>query len=123
MIRFKIKRVYDAAEESDGLRVLVDKLWPRGVKKSDLKYDLWAKTISPSDALRKMFHEDPERNWEEFARRYEAELEQSHEFSAFAERIKQLAPSTVTLLFAFRNAEKNHAFVLKCALEKQFEAH
>jgi len=114
----KIKRVYDAAEESDGLRVLVDKFWPRGMKKSDIPYDLWVKTVGPSDSLRKMFHQDPEKHWNAFAQQYAKELEQSAEFLSFANNLKELNPPTITLLFAFKNTEKNHAYVLKDALEK-----
>jgi len=118
MARVQIKRVYDAVEESDGLRVLVDKFWPRGVRKSELKYDLWVKNVSPSDALRKMLHEDPEKHWKDFAKQYEAELESSPDFITFVNQVKQISPDTVTLLFAFKNAEKNHALVLKNELEK-----
>jgi len=114
----KIKRVYEPAEDSDGLRVLVDKFWPRGMKKADLSYDLWIKTIGPSDNLRKMFHENPEKHWHFFSEQYTKELEQSGEFLAFVSKLKDMNPATITLLYAFKNAEKNHAYVLKETLEK-----
>ena len=71
---FKLKRIYDASEASDGYRVLVDRIWPRGVSKEKAQIDLWMKGIAPSDALRKWFGHDPER-WEEFQRRYREELQ------------------------------------------------
>jgi len=114
----RTKRVYDAKEETDGLRILVDKFWPRGVKKDSLQYDLWLKTVSPSDALRKMFHEDPEKHWDAFAEQYAIELRQSKDFKDLAEQIKGMHPDNVTLLYAFKNAEKNHAIVLKSVLER-----
>jgi len=71
---FKLKRIYEASEASDGYRVLVDRIWPRGVSKEKARIDLWMKEIAPSDALRKWFGHDPER-WEEFQRRYREELQ------------------------------------------------
>ena len=71
---FKLKRIYEASEASDGYRVLVDRIWPRGVSKEKARIDLWMKYIAPSDALRKWFGHDPER-WEEFQRRYREELQ------------------------------------------------
>ena len=72
---FKLKRVYDTSEASDGYRVLVDRIWPRGVSKEKARIDLWMKEIAPSDTLRKWFGHDPER-WEEFQRRYREELQE-----------------------------------------------
>ena len=71
---YKLKRIYEASEASDGYRVLVDRIWPRGVSKEKAQIDLWMKGIAPSDALRKWFGHDPER-WEEFQRRYREELQ------------------------------------------------
>lgn len=68
MIQIKIKRVYDDPEPGDGYRVLVDRLWPRGIKKACLSYDEWAKEITPSPGLRTWFHDDISRHWEEFTR-------------------------------------------------------
>ena len=74
---FKLKRIYEASEASDGYRVLVDRIWPRGVSKEKARIDLWMKEIAPSDALRKWFGHDPER-WEEFQRRYREELQKAN---------------------------------------------
>jgi len=118
-IEIKIKRAYDAAEESDGMRVLVDRLWPRGIKKTDLKYDVWAKEITPSSALRKLFHEDPENNWDAFSVGYIRELESSEAFSKFIAMIKEERPECVTLLYAFKNRIKNHALILQQEIQKR----
>ena len=77
MTRIKIKRAYEKPEPDDGFRVFVDRLWPRGMRKEDFRYDLWAKQIAPSAALRRWYHEDMPGRWEEFGRRYAAELRQS----------------------------------------------
>ena len=76
MTRIKIKRAYEKPEPDDGFRVFVDRLWPRGMRKEDFRYDLWAKQIAPSAALRRWYHEDMPGRWEEFGRRYAAELRQ-----------------------------------------------
>ena len=74
MTRIRIKRVYEAPAPDDGCRVLVDKLWPRGVRKDALHYDVWAKEITPSPELRTWYHADPQTRWPEFRRRYLEEL-------------------------------------------------
>ncbi|WP_421531738.1 DUF488 domain-containing protein [Lelliottia amnigena] len=103
------KRVYDAATEDDGYRVLVDRLWPRGVKKSDLAYDEWCKTLAPSSTLRKAFHSETI-DFAAFSQAYQQELAQ-HEDEG--KRIAALAKNqTVTLLYAAKNTEQNHALVL-----------
>ena len=116
MTQVKIKRVYDPEERSDGFRVLVDKLWPRGIKKEDLHYDLWAKDITPSAELRKWFHEDVEKNWEGFSALYQKELSSSDAVKAFVANIKD--KTVVTLLYASKDAVHNHALILKEFLEK-----
>lgn len=75
MVQVRIKRVYEDFSETDGYRVLVDKLWPRGIKKEWLKYDYWAKDITPSAALRRWFHEDIPGHWNDFVVMYQKELE------------------------------------------------
>lgn len=106
----QIKRVYDAPESSDGYRVLVDRLWPRGIKKEDLPYDLWLKDITPSTELRKWFHADPQ-HWQGFKARYRLELDKQIEgVTLLREKAAQMR---VTLLFASKNAEQNHAMVLR----------
>ncbi|HEV8577491.1 MAG TPA: DUF488 domain-containing protein [Thermoanaerobaculia bacterium] len=106
----RIKRVYDPPSPSDGLRILVDRLWPRGVKKEDAALDRWDRDIAPSDGLRKEFGHDHSR-WEEFKSRYFAELD------ANPEPVKRIAAETrkgtVTLLFAARDTERNNAVALR----------
>ena len=116
MTQIKIKRVYEPEEKSDGYRVLVDRLWPRGIKKEDLHFDLWAKDITPSTELRQWFHEDEENHWKEFKKKYTQELKISAAVKEFVEKIK--AQKTVTLLFASKNAAENHALILREYLEK-----
>ena len=111
------KRVYDPPSPQDGLRVLVDRLWPRGLAKADARVDLWLKEIAPSDELRRWFGHQPER-WEVFRERYSAEL------SAASAVLQQLRAAmagheTVTLLFAARDAGHNNAVALKAFLESK----
>ncbi len=110
----QIKRAYDPSAEADGYRVLVDRLWPRGLTKDKLHLDAWAKDLAPSNELRKWIHSDMSR-WEEFKRRYSKELAGQPE--AVAELRKRSRGHTVTLIFATRDAEHNHAVVLKEYLE------
>ncbi|MGC5614974.1 DUF488 domain-containing protein [Georgenia sp. Z1491] len=105
----EIKRVYDDAARSDGYRVLVDRVWPRGVKKEDAELDEWLKDVAPSTDLRKWFGHDPDR-YEEFGRRYEAELEGSDALDHLAELVEE--HERVTLLYAAKDTEHNHARVL-----------
>jgi len=110
-MNLNIKRVYEPAEKSDGYRVLVDKLWPRGIKKENLPFDLWMKEAAPSPALRKWYHEDTATRWEEFKKRYRRELETSPGIQALLTRIQD--KKTVTLLYASKNAAENHALILR----------
>jgi uncharacterized protein YeaO (DUF488 family) len=107
----KLKRVYKPALASDGCRVLVDRVWPRGVSKERAEVALWLKEIGPSTALRKWFGHAPER-WSEFQKRYEQELRNK---SDLLERIKQLEKEdgTVTLVFSARDEGRNQAVVLR----------
>jgi len=106
----KIKRIYNRASSDDGKRIYVDRLWPRGMKKEEVKIDEWLKDISPSDALRKWFGHDPSK-YEEFKRRYTQELENHSEI---LEKIKiEGKRKTVTLLFSARDVNYNNATVLK----------
>lgn len=115
MTRVRIKRVYEAPAPEDGYRVLVDKLWPRGVRKDALHYDLWAKEITPSSELRAWYHADPQTRWPEFRRRYIKELHGSQAVQEFVHRIA--GKDTVTLLYASKNAAENHALILQEFLE------
>lgn len=108
-----IARIYDEPSGDDGFRVLVDRLWPRGLKKADVHVDVWLKDVGPSDELRGWFGHEPER-WEEFARRYRAELEDN---PAFAELRSLVAEHpAVTLLYGAKDTEHNQAVVLAEAL-------
>ncbi|WP_418164896.1 DUF488 domain-containing protein, partial [Alistipes ihumii] len=98
----RIKRVYEKPGPDDGFRVLVDRLWPRGIRKEDLSYDLWAKEIAPSPGLRSWFHRNEAERWGEFSRRYRLELEGSDSAGPFLEEIGK--HRVVTLLYASKNA-------------------
>lgn len=117
MIQIRIKRVYDNPEIGDGYRVLVDRLWPRGMKKEYLKYDLWAKNITPSTSLRKWFHEDINGRWDDFVIMYQKELSESSEMATFIEQIKKYP--VVTLLFASKEIAHNHARILQGYIENE----
>ena len=106
----KLKRAYDKPAAADGTRVLVDRLWPRGVKKSEAAIDLWAKDLAPSTDLRKWFGHDPER-WTEFKRRYTAELRQHAELLEDLRRFARRGP--VTLIYAARDQEHNEAVIIR----------
>lgn len=104
----RIKRVYDAPEASDGKRILVDRLWPRGLTKEDAAVDLWLKEIAPSAELRRWYH-GGNGSWEEFRGRYFAELDQNADAVA---RLKRETRGRATLLYGLKDAEHNHAQVL-----------
>jgi uncharacterized protein YeaO (DUF488 family) len=109
----RIKRVYDPPEPEDGKRYLVDRLWPRGVKKEALKLDGWLKDVAPSDELRRWFGHDPSR-WEEFHRRYTAELKAKPE--TWRTLLESARKGNLTLLFSARDERLNNAVVLKAFL-------
>ena len=111
----RIKRVYDPAEPTDGTRVLVDRLWPRGVKKAPFPLDRWQKEAAPSDTLRRWFHHDP-RKWGEFRQRYLAELEAR---PAAWQPLVRAARGPLTLLYCARNPQHNNAVVLREFLVRQ----
>ncbi len=112
-VMIKIKRVYDDPEDDDGKRYLVDRLWPRGIKKENLKLDSWLKEIAPSTDLRKWFHHE-DAKWEEFVDAYRSELEGIENWKPLAKEAKN---GTITLLYAAKNREHNHAVVLKDFLD------
>jgi uncharacterized protein YeaO (DUF488 family) len=105
-----IKRVYDPLEASDGMRILIDRLWPRGVAKDKLALDLWTKELAPSNELRRWYGHNPER-FAEFRRRYLAELEAAH--AQLAELCAAVRGRTATLLTATRELDLSHATVLR----------
>lgn len=112
----RIKRVYDPQEPVDGLRFLVDRLWPRGMKKETLQMDGWLKDVAPSDALRHWFGHDPAK-WEEFCLRYHAELEANGE--AWRPLLETAKNSDLTLLFSAHDPEHNNAAALRSFLENR----
>ncbi len=110
MGRVRVKRIYEPAARSDGFRVLVDRLWPRGVSKERAALDLWMKEIAPSTQLRRWFAHEPKR-WRQFRARYRAELlEHGSELALLRSRARK---GTVTLLFGSRDVEHNEAVVLR----------
>jgi uncharacterized protein YeaO (DUF488 family) len=112
----KIKRVYEEADPADGVRFLVERLWPRGMKKEDLKMKAWLKDVAPSPGLRNWYGHDPEK-WEEFQQRYRAELESNPE--SWRPIIDETQGGNVTLLFSARDVEHNSALLLKSFLEER----
>lgn len=114
-MKIQMKRVYDPAESADGFRILVDRLWPRGISKEKAKVDLWAKEVTPSTGLRKEFHSGAD-SWQEFAERYRIELFVN---PALPEFIKTLQKhEVVTFLFAAKDIEHTHVRVLMAAIEE-----
>jgi uncharacterized protein YeaO (DUF488 family) len=107
-----VKRVYKPPHAADGARVLVDRLWPRGLSRERAQIDLWAKAVAPSDALRRRFHQDPTA-WEEFKIAYYAELRSPPAESAVSDLLERLSREPVTLLFAARDELRNNAVALK----------
>lgn len=111
----KLKRIYEEIENNDGVRILVDRLWPRGVSKESAKLDFWMKEVAPSTELRKWFGHDPEK-WESFRDKYKEELMTNKEA---LEKLKEIVKKNknVTLLFAAKDELHNEAIVLKEILE------
>ncbi|WP_420820669.1 DUF488 domain-containing protein [Rhizobium tubonense] len=110
-----MKRIYEQSAESDGIRVLVDRLWPRGLTKKDARIDVWMKEIAPSPGLRKWFAHRVDR-WEEFAVRYTSELR----LNPAVDNLRTLgSKSIVSLLYAAHDDEHNHAIVLKSVISSE----
>jgi len=114
----RIKRVYDSHEPDDGPSFLVDRLWPRGLKKEALQLAGWLKEVAPSDDLRRWFGHDPA-NWEEFCRRYAAELEDQRD--AWQSLLEMARTQDITLLYAAHDRERNNAVALKSFLEQRLK--
>jgi uncharacterized protein YeaO (DUF488 family) len=111
-----IKRVYEKKSLSDGYRVFIDRLWPRGIKKEEAQFDLWIKEIAPSDELRKWFSHDPEK-WNEFKKKYLEELKSmKKEVQIIVEALQK--HKTVTLVYGAKDEEHNNAVVLKEYMDK-----
>lgn len=119
MYNIKVKRVYEDSSEDDGYRILIDRLWPRGISKEKINIQKWAKEITPSNELRKTFNHNPD-TMEDFKERYYFELETNEHTVEFANLIKdKLQEGNVTLLYAAKNEEYNHAIVLKKWIEEK----
>ena len=106
----RVKRAYDEPSDSDGLRILVGRLWPRGLKKEKARIDLWVKDVAPSTALRRWYGHEPSK-WEEFKKRYFAELDGQPD--AVRELQQRCRRKSCTFLFSSKEAEKNNAVALK----------
>jgi uncharacterized protein YeaO (DUF488 family) len=113
-----LKRVYDPPANSDGRRILVDRIWPRGITKADLQIDAWLKDLAPSTELRKWFGHDPAK-WDEFRKRYAGELEQRSE--ALEELVEKARAGRVTLVFSAKDTEHNNAVALREHLERRLK--
>jgi uncharacterized protein YeaO (DUF488 family) len=115
----KVKRVYEEEDPADGVRYLVERLWPRGIKKTSLRIDGWLKDAAPSTELRKWFSHDPEK-WQAFRRKYVAELDRAPE--AWAPIREAARKGTVTLLYSSHDTEHNNAVALKEYIEHKIGA-
>jgi uncharacterized protein YeaO (DUF488 family) len=112
-VLIELKRAYEKPARSDGFRILVDRLWPRGIKKEDLRIGAWAKELAPSTELRKWFAHDPAR-WAEFRRRYRSELAHSHASQAIGQLLSRAKGArTITLLYGARDTKYNEAVILR----------
>ncbi len=116
----EIKRIYDAPEESDGERLLVDRLWPRGLRQEAARLSGWLKELAPSDELRRWFAHDPSR-WLEFQERYRAELRTPDKEDLLRQVSQKARSGKVTLVFAARDSSHNNAVVLKTVLEQHLK--
>jgi uncharacterized protein YeaO (DUF488 family) len=112
-----VKRVYEKPDPADGTRILVDRLWPRGIAKDKAGIDLWLKDIAPSDALRRRFHAKPD-EWDAFRAAYEAELQGAAAQSAARDLLDCLRKGPVTLLYAARDERRNNAVALRAWLDR-----
>ena len=114
-----LKRAYEDPGNEDGFRVLVDRLWPRGKKKADLRLNAWVKEIAPSTELRKWFAHDPER-WQEFCKRYKVELRNPEAKKAIADILQAAQKySAITLIYAAKDTEHNEAVVLRTLFKRK----
>ena len=107
---FQIKRIYDEPDDNDGYRILIDRLWPRGVTKADAKIDLWPKNFTPSTELRKWFHANSDR-YDEFVAKYQYELEERQ--TDIQQTMPSITQPTITLITSVKDPERSHAVVLQ----------
>lgn len=118
-IRIRLRRIYDPPAEGEGLRILVDRIWPRGVSKERARVDLWLRDVAPSDDLRRWFGHDPAR-WEEFQARYRQELEADP--VRLAPLLEAVRRGPVTLLYSARDEHHNQAVALKAIVEERLRS-
>lgn len=114
MTEIKLKRAYEDAAPTDGTRIYIDRLWPRGLSHETFHYDLWDKEIAPSTELREWFHADPDNRWDEFRQKYAAELNSSQAFADLRKLID--AKPVVTLLYSSHDELHNNAVVVRDCL-------
>ncbi len=113
----RAKRIYDIVEKDDGIRILVDRLWPRGLKKEEIKIDQWLKEVAPTNELRKWFSHDPSR-WKEFCKRYMWELTNDEEKRKVLRELTKMAErGNLTLIYSTKDREHNNAVALKKLIE------
>ncbi len=117
----RLRRVYDEAGPDEGYRVLVDRVWPRGIRRESLGLDEWARDLGPSNELRRWFGHDPAR-WDEFQRRYRDELASPEQRQLLEALAARAAAGTVTLLFGARDPERNQAQVIAAVLRERLAA-
>jgi uncharacterized protein YeaO (DUF488 family) len=117
-VKINIKRVYEETDPADGVRILVDRLWPRGISKEKARIDFWVRQLAPSNELRKWYGHDPEK-WPEFQKRYFAEIKAHPE--ELAELLEKVKKGPVTFLFASKEEKLNNAHALKLLVEKNLK--
>ena len=113
----QIKRAYDQTEDTDGFRVYIDRLWPRGLSLATFHYDLWDKQIAPTTELREWFHTDPNNLWPQFVEKYKTELKSNPAFEALKQTIE--GKPTVTLLYSSHDRAHKNAVIVQEMLQKQ----
>jgi uncharacterized protein YeaO (DUF488 family) len=118
MTGLRVKRVYAEPDAADGTRILVDRLWPRGISKEKVRLDLWLRDIAPSDALRKRFHGKPD-DWDAFCAAYATELKAPAAQEAVGELLAHIEQGPVTLLYSALDERHNNAAALKAWLERR----
>ena len=121
MTAIPLKRIYAPPDAGDGTRILVDRLWPRGIARDKARIDFWLKDVAPSDALRKRFHGNPD-DWDAFCAAYFAELEEPAAQAAAKDLLARLRKGPVTLLYAARDERRNNAVALRAWLERHPES-
>lgn len=116
--KIQLKRAYDPEDKTDGVRVYIDRLWPRGLSHETFHYDLWDKEVAPSTELREWFHTNPHNLWPQFVEKYKAELKSNPAFDTLSHILKD--KPTVTLLYSSHDRQHNNAVVVKEMLESSY---